>query len=1002
MSENKQKLNKEKIQELIGLNLDSKQYFFAKADERWLDWLWTNGFLDIVKTKSKDPTIYGYRTPEIIYLAEMAKKVPEQVLKIILDKDTATTEEKFRPELVDQFLRMCDSLPPKQLAFVIRKIHKQKWVRLMSKFSHWGFEYERMFKVLAEAKDYKSLLILAETVLDIRSNENLEKSTFGLSMDNPFYFGDLAYTKVFEHLSSIPDKYAEKGLELVTQTMSRIVLLGGKSEKEDVFPIQEVYYLFDVDFFSLGLKNSQRLSHRDDVRELAAVIKILIDKLIGTKCGNATVTKKIFNKYIDRLPKSRAMWRLRLYVLSLCPEVFKEELQKAFFKLFDKKVINYTDIISGAEYEGALEKGFSVLSTAHKREYVKRVMRYFKEHAGKDPDQKWHMRYGSDLLSMIIPELTEQEKKDIKISGFVLDSKHKPTPSVIGTTFASSINPQGIITQEEFGKLSIEEIVRKLKNEWSPIKLKETYKESDDFHKPHNAEGVGNQLQNDIPKRLQEYADKAELFFDRNIIDQHYTYSFFRGLETAIKNSREFAVETNWGGFVNMCLSIKKSGEENPFDENKRDRDTFDGWLSNWTSVHDGMTDAIQLLLREEDHKTIINFDEFRDKIFGILSYLLTYPDPEPKDEEQETAKMTTGNQNQVSDPYSMAINSVRGRAFQALELFIFPDGRQLDNKNKVIIKDDIKRLYENVLDKENTKALMFMFGHYLPSFYFRDIKWIQSLLPKIFSRDPEKKYLFLAAWEGYLANNLFQEIFNDANFQDLYHYALSVDIEDPIRRSFKDADEGIAVHIALAFVHYEEFYFDHPLFKAFWEKKDPELHSQFVSFIGRSFVSGNNLGIDDFLRKESRGKKRIREFWDWLLSNYNDPKPFTEFGFWISLEKDIFEPTWLAEHLRKTLEKSKGVITWDYGITKCVIELSKLAPKDMVAVARLHFFEGQVKDPEKRFPFNVENEWMEALKILYSNPDTKKDVYNLIDDLIREGGSPFWVLKNILDEKLT
>ena len=179
------------------------------------------------------------------------------------------------------------------------------------------------------------------------------------------------------------------------------------------------------------------------------------------------------------------MWRLRLYVLSLCPKVFKEELLKAFFKLFDKKVINYTDIISGAEYERALKNGFSVLSARHKREYVKRVIKYFKEHANKDPDQKWHMRYGSDILSMIINELTESEKKEIKNAGFILDPHHKPTPSVIGPTFASSINPQGIITQEEFGKLSVEEIIKRLKTEWSPLGLKETYKESDDFHKPH-------------------------------------------------------------------------------------------------------------------------------------------------------------------------------------------------------------------------------------------------------------------------------------------------------------------------------------------------------------------------------------------------------------------------------------------------------------------------------------------------------------------------------------
>jgi len=987
---------------LLSFNPDARQYFFFKADERWLDWLWGNGFLDVIKEKPKNSSSYGYRTPEINYLVEMAKRVPEKVTQIILNKDTATTRDKFNPELIDQFLRMCDELPVSQLAQIIPKIHEQKWVRSMSKFSHWGFEYERMFKVLSESKDYKSLLLLAETVLDVRSKDDLEKTSFGFSTDNPFFFNDLSYTKVFEYLANIPDKYTEEALDLAVRTMTQIVLLGGKSEKEDAFPVQEAYYLFDVDFFSIKLSQKNRLSSRDDVRELAAVIKILVDKLIGSRCDESDNVKKLYNKYVESLPKSRAMWRLRLYVLSLCPEAFKKELKEAFFKLFDESVKNYTDIISGIEYEGALERGFQILLETDKREYVKKVIEYFKKRAIKDPDQNWHMNYGSDILSMIINSLTDEEKKQITGAGFKLNPNHKPEPSIIGPTFASAVQPQAPITQEEFGKFSIDEIVEKLKDEWSPIKLKNKYETSDDFHKPHNAEGVGNQIQANIPKRLQDYINKATLFFEKDVLEEHYLYSFFRGVEGVIKNNRDLATKTNWDGFIKLCFTIKASGEEKPLYDEKEDRDSFNGWLAGWRSVHSAMTDVLQILLREENDKTAIDFSKYRYNLFEIIKYLLKYPDPTPENEKPETASMTSGgpnNQQLVSDPFTMAINSVRGRAFQVLELFIFPDGRQPDNKNKVIIKDDVKKLYENVLEKENTRALMFMFGHYLPQFYFRDIKWMQSLLPKIFPKDPEKKYLYLAAWEGYLANNLYKEIFVDPHFQELYKYALSIDIDDAGRKYFRDPDDGIAIHLALAFVYYEEFDFDHPLFKAFWEKKDSELQTHFVSFIGRSFISGDNVAVNEFLKNEPVGKKRIKEFWDWLLANHDDPKTFTAFGFWISTEKSIFDSKWLAEHLRKTFEKSKGAIDWDYGLTKSVVELSKIAPRDMVSVARLHFLEGQVRNPDKQFPFRVESEWIEAFKILYSNPDTKEEIYTLIDDLIREGGGSFWILKSILEE---
>jgi len=42
------------VLELINVNNDAKQYFYAKADAKWLDWLWGNKFLDIIKQNAED------------------------------------------------------------------------------------------------------------------------------------------------------------------------------------------------------------------------------------------------------------------------------------------------------------------------------------------------------------------------------------------------------------------------------------------------------------------------------------------------------------------------------------------------------------------------------------------------------------------------------------------------------------------------------------------------------------------------------------------------------------------------------------------------------------------------------------------------------------------------------------------------------------------------------------------------------------------------------------
>ena len=37
-------LEKERLQELLQINLDARRYFYHKADDHWLDWLWRTGF----------------------------------------------------------------------------------------------------------------------------------------------------------------------------------------------------------------------------------------------------------------------------------------------------------------------------------------------------------------------------------------------------------------------------------------------------------------------------------------------------------------------------------------------------------------------------------------------------------------------------------------------------------------------------------------------------------------------------------------------------------------------------------------------------------------------------------------------------------------------------------------------------------------------------------------------------------------------------------------------
>ena len=983
------------VREIISLNFDAQDYFFSKVDERWIDWLWDNGLLDVVKKKAEDPTRYGYRTPELNYLVKVAEKKPRKVTEIILQ--VHISKETFNPEVIDEFLTICSTLPADQLARLVPKIKEDGWVELMSPSNNREFDYEKMLyekmlSTLAEASDYESLLLLIEAV-SVRLYE--KSSEHDLS-----YTRDLSYTKVFEYLTAVDETYTERALILAVNIMSQIVLQGG----EDIYYNFDIYYL-DIDFFSIQPGQKEHLSKRNDVRELAAVIKILTERLIikNYKNDNDTEVRRIYDQNIDILPPSRVMWKLRLYVLSICPTVFKDRLKESLFSLFG--VERYSEIISGTEYENTLKKAFPVFSKEVKHDYVKKIIEYFSRHAEEKEDQERHKRYGSDILSTIAEHLLDEEREEAEMAGFTINPEHVPEPTSTGVILSDYVVNKGPVTQEEFAKLSIDDIATKLRNEWSPEELNK-HNTSADFLNPLNAEGAGELLHKNIPERLQEYASKANLFFERDVLDQHYTCSFLRGIQEAIENNKQVAVAIDWSGLIDLLDAITKSGLSNPFGQERREQEkSYYTWLFGWNSVHSAMAHATQAILRENGGEIIVDFDKYRDHIFRSINYLLSYPDPLPADEELKTASMTIRSRDkpkQVVDACTMAINTVRGLALETLVIFLYPDGKKFKEEDKIKIADDVKDLYEKVLDAENTRAVMFQFGYYIRFFYYRDTEWIHGLISKLFPTEKDKEHLYLASWEGFLANlanNLYYKIFDDSNFQALYERGLLLTkTKEDDRKHFQDPDKGIATHLALAFIRYEEVGFDHPLFKLFWERDNMEQHSEFVSFVGRSIISGDNARLNELLNERPEVKELLKELWDRLLDCYRKKELFMKFGSWVNLEKDIFDSKWLTERVKKTLEKTEGKIDYYFRLTENITKFASESPEDTLEIIRLLWLENGIRG-NNRLTGIFDQELYDALVILCAKDKTRAGTESLINKLISEGGDRFWHLKKILKQ---
>ena len=292
------------------------------------------------------------------------------------------------------------------------------------------------------------------------------------------------------------------------------------------------------------------------------------------------------------------------------------------------------------------------------------------------------------------------------------------------------------------------------------------------------------------------------------------------------------------------------------------------------------------------------------------------------------------------------------------------------------------------------------MFGHYLPTFYFRDMQWTRSIFNKIFEPKSKDKYLQVAVWEGYLSNNLYNELFFEPYIQELYNEHIILNLPYPKQKFFKDPQESLAIHFALAFVHFEKFGLDNKLLKKFLVKANEKQLAEFVNFIGKSVVTRES---SDVLKDEKFPWKikRIKDFWELMLANKSKSPSLIEFGSWIEASNEVFEVKWLASMIARTLYATDGELTWDYGLTKSIEKLATEAPQATLVILEKHFL--WLIDNEKHFfPIRDDKEWYGAFKTLYESGDKKISdaTYSLINELIEKGGKQFWSLEEIVKGK--
>jgi len=221
-------------------------------------------------------------------------------------------------------------------------------------------------------------------------------------------------------------------------------------------------------------------------------------------------------------------------------------------------------------------------------------------------------------------------------------------------------------------------------------------------------------------------------------------------------------------------------------------------------------------------------------------------------------------------------------------------------------------------------------------------------------------------------------------------------------RSYFRELDEGLATHLALAYIHFQKFDYNSSLFQLFWKTQNIKRHGEFISFIGRHLISRDDP--ENFMTaqgiKAVEITKKFEELWDWILKNSveSEKTVFAHFGFWVGEKQALFtDLKWLAEHLRKSLDRSGGDIEWEHGVIKRLPEFAEAAPEDTLKIIDLYLTQ-QARPGGRYGYFTHGDSGMAALRALYKNPETKDGLVKLINKLLVLGSSHFWDLKTVIE----
>jgi hypothetical protein len=485
----------------------------------------------------------------------------------------------------------------------------------------------------------------------------------------------------------------------------------------------------------------------------------------------------------------------------------------------------------------------------------------------------WQVRLLAAIKDHLSPDWGRRYAILIALSG---EPVH---PSLLSRGSGVWVGPTSPLTVSQLEAMSIGEIVQFLRA-WNPP--------SDNWRAP-SVEGLGQALQAAVKLDPARFSNDAMKFQG---VAPPYLRALFWGWRQAVAGDLSFS----WGDVLALgAAAISQSSQS-----------TVGNSSGDMVALRKSVVDVIGPGLAAGPAE--IPF-ELRPLVWSILEPLAGDSDPSPEMEDRGERSM---------DPFTLAINSVRGQAVGAVLVYSLWVRRHLGDSGAddgmakgLDIVPEVRPILEQHVDPamDGSPAVHSVFGRWFPWLVLIDADWTDANLDKLFPSDVEASRFWTAAWDAYV---LFSGIF-DQSFQLLesqYGRAIgrTANQGGPNQPRPSDVDTRLAEHLMVMYWRGRIDLAPGGLLDQFFASADDGLRAHAIGFVGRSLLESAH---DDDGAPPSEIPAEILDrlmgLWEARAGAMDEiangsTKELSEFGWWFA--SGVFEETWATNHLIQSLRR--------------------------------------------------------------------------------------------------